>query len=227
MRRGPRNRHFLFRKRALNRGTVLGPSASRGPESSQPPCPGKGTVLPLPGIVHLPAPSSGLEEDSPSRVALERRTMSRRRRRRGWADPVSHRRASPRATPRRPSRTRTPNSAKTIYWSPHPHTPQRGEGQSESWAGPEEMKLPAASPGFGSFCCPARSHYCSPGVGSGPVLLISLSLVANPGLAPKPTINVSWIEDLMQGLGGRGGPRASLTRTPLAHSCQASEHTRW
>lgn len=84
--------------------------------------------------------------------------MSRRRGRRGWTDPISHRRASPRATPRRPSRTRTPNSAKTIYWAPHPHTPQRGEGQSESWAGPEETKLPAASPGCGSFCCPARSH---------------------------------------------------------------------
>lgn len=156
--------------------------------------------------------------------------MSRRRGRRGWTDPISHRRASPRATPRRPSRTRTPNSAKTIYWAPHPHTPQRGEGQSESWAGPEETKLPAASPGCGSFCCPARSHLLhsgSPGVGSGPVLLISLSLVANPGLAPEPTISVSCIEDLMQGLGGRGGPKASLTRMSLAHSCQAVEYFRW
>lgn len=87
------------------------------------------------------------------------------------------------------------------------------------------FQLPA--PDVGRSAALLGATYCtagSPGVGSGPVLLISLSLVANPGLAPEPTINVSWIEDLMQGLGGRGGPKASLTRMSLAHSCQAGEY---
>lgn len=45
----------------------------------------------------------------------------------------------------------------------------------------------------------------SPGRASGPVLLISLTLVAGPGLVPEATINISWIKDLMQGFQGRSG----------------------
>lgn len=63
------------------RAGVLGPSASRGPESSHSPhCPGRGTVLHSPGIVRLlPALawkgrsiSVALEEDNEQEEAQER-----------------------------------------------------------------------------------------------------------------------------------------------------------
>lgn len=110
-----------------------------------------------------------------------------------------------------------------------PPPPRRGKGQSP-WAGPEDRQFPAASPGCGPFGCPDRSHlphHGSPGAGSGPVLLISLTSVASPGLALEATVHASWIKARMKGLEGEADARASPTRLPGAHSRQADEQTKW